>query len=116
MSGTKFVLPTVVVSAAIDDDFLAMYRGVRCMPKPFDPTELSQAVLSEIRLGRMDERVPIHLLNPLVESMRATLLGDMHIGADALYDTSFDRKVGALAHRDLWRTSSRRRHYRYGFE
>jgi CheY-like chemotaxis protein len=71
--------PTVVVSAGIDTDFLAAFQGVRTMSKPFDPVELSQTVLREIKLGRMDERVPIHLLNPFVDSMRAIFLEDMHL-------------------------------------
>ncbi len=71
--------PTLVVSAQITDDFLANFRNVRAIPKPFDPQALAQIVIREIKLGRLDERVPAHLLNPFVESVRGMLIDDMHI-------------------------------------
>ncbi len=73
--------PTVVVSAGIDEAFLSDFQGVRAVPKPFDPVALSQMVLREIKLGRMDERIPIHMLNPFAESMRAVLCQESRLGA-----------------------------------
>jgi CheY-like chemotaxis protein len=73
--------PTVVVSAGVDDSFLADFQGVRTVTKPFDPVALSQMVLREIKLGRMDERVPVHMLNPFAESLRSTLLQEPALGA-----------------------------------
>lgn len=73
--------PTVVVSAGVDDAFLADFQGVRTMTKPFDPVALSQLVLREIKLGRMDERIPIHMLNPFAEATRALLAEESSLGA-----------------------------------
>ena len=72
--------PTVVVSAGIDDEFLSAFQGVRSIAKPFDPVALSQMVLREIKLGRLDERIPVHMLNPFAEAMRGMLVDDMHLG------------------------------------
>jgi len=76
--------PTVVVSAGIDDEFLSSFQGVRSIPKPFDPVALSQMVLREIKLGRLDERVPVHMLNPFAEAMRTILVDDMHLGSSTV--------------------------------
>ena len=76
--------PTVVVSAGIDDQFLAAFQGVRTVSKPFCPTALSQLVLREIKLGRMDERIPAHMLNPFAEAMQSILVDEMHLGMEAV--------------------------------
>ena len=73
--------PTVVVSAGVDDAFLAEFQGVRTMAKPFDPAHLSQMILREIKLGRMDERIPIHMLNPFAEAIRSLMNEEPALGA-----------------------------------
>ncbi|HVK62715.1 MAG TPA: response regulator [Bdellovibrionales bacterium] len=70
--------PMVVVSGHMDDDFAARYKNTRAFRKPFVPQELGQAVVREIRLGRTDDRVPVHLINPFTEATQAfvTEIGD----------------------------------------
>ncbi len=77
--------PTLVVSAQIDEEFLVNFRSARAIPKPFDPHQLAQMIIREIKLGRMDERVPVHLLNPFVESVRAMLTEDMQIANNVIH-------------------------------
>lgn len=95
--------PTVVVSAAIDDDFLAAFRGVRCITKPFDPAALSHAVMREIKLGRLDERMPIHLLNPFVEATRSLLIADMSLSTENVATLApVIRRPGELVEGDIY--------------
>lgn len=87
--------PTVVVSAALDESFLENFKNVRTISKPFDPQMLSQTIMREIKLGRMDERVPAHLLNPFVDSLRTFLTRDAGFSADAIQvQAPFVRKAG----------------------
>lgn len=97
--------PTVVVSAGADEAFQSDFKGVRCVPKPFDPVQLSQTVLREIKMGRMDERVPVHMLNPFVEAMRMILIDDAHVGPGQLTIVPpAVRRAGDALHGDVFAT------------
>jgi two-component system, chemotaxis family, chemotaxis protein CheY len=75
--------PTIVVSGNLSDEFLESFKNVRVVAKPFDPAELGQAIVREMKLGRMDERVPLHLLNPVLDSLQKILTEDMKLGQSA---------------------------------
>ena len=75
--------PTLVVSGNLTDEFLETYKNVRSIPKPFEPDHLAQAILRELKLGRMDERVPLHVLNPVLDSLQKILLDDVRLSRSA---------------------------------
>lgn len=63
--------PTLVVSGHADDrDFAERFSHVRVIPKPFLPQDVARAVVREIKLGRMDDRVAAHLMNPFLDALR----------------------------------------------
>jgi len=65
--------PTVVVTGTAPDDFPEQLAHVRVVPKPFDAHALAQVILKEIKLGRIDDRVAMHLMNPFLEAIRSFL-------------------------------------------
>lgn len=65
--------PTVIVTGAAPDDFPEQLAHIRVVPKPFDVHALAQMILKEIKLGRMDDRVAMHLMNPFLEAIRSFL-------------------------------------------
>jgi two-component system, chemotaxis family, chemotaxis protein CheY len=68
--------PTLVVSghaSAEFSKFCDQFAHIRVIPKPVEPTVVAQAVLREVRLGRIDDRVPLHLLNPLLDALQTYL-------------------------------------------
>jgi hypothetical protein len=95
--------PTVVVSAGVDDAFLADFQGVRTMMKPFSPAALSKMVMRELKMGRMDERIPIHMLNPFAEAIRAMLAEEPAIGGGHVFPPEV-RRAGDKMGGDLFVT------------
>lgn len=71
--------PTLVVSGHIGDEFSGRFKNVRSIPKPFQPADLAKAVVREIKLGRLDDRVPVHLMNPFIEACGKLLKEEMSI-------------------------------------
>ena len=68
--------PTLVVSGHAESEFSEFSRRfghIRVITKPVEPTVVAQAVLREVRLGRVDARVPLHLLNPFLETLQIYL-------------------------------------------
>lgn len=66
--------PTLVVSAYAEDEFKKfcdIYSHIRVIPKPFEPTTVAQAVIREVKLGRLDDRIAIHLMNPFLRTIIA---------------------------------------------
>ncbi|MES2962766.1 MAG: hypothetical protein V4760_02675, partial [Bdellovibrionota bacterium] len=63
----------------IGDEFASRFKNVRSIPKPFQPADLAKAVVREIKLGRLDDRVPIHLMNPFIDACRRLLTDEMSI-------------------------------------
>jgi CheY-like chemotaxis protein len=77
--------PTLVVSSHTNDEFKTfceLYSHIRVIPKPFLPTAVAQAVLREIKLGRMDDRIAIHLMNPFLSAVSAFLRDELHLGCE----------------------------------
>ncbi|RYZ77127.1 MAG: response regulator [Proteobacteria bacterium] len=86
--------PMIVVSGNISDEFLQTYKNVRVVAKPFEPLALSQLVLREIKLGRIDERIPIHLLNPVLESLQRMFHDDIKMRPKFSVHPAAARKSG----------------------
>lgn len=63
--------PTVVITGHGGEDFSEKYSHIKVIPKPFTPMELARTVIREIKLGRMDDRIAVHLMNPFVASIRS---------------------------------------------
>lgn len=77
--------PTLVVSAHSQDefrDFCDQYAHIKVIQKPFDPNVLAQAVHQEIKLGRMDDRIAIHLMNPFLDGLREFMSKDLGISGE----------------------------------
>lgn len=97
--------PTIVVSGNLTEDFLKSFKNVRTVAKPFIPNELAQMVIREVKLGRMDERVPVHLLNPVLDSLQKIMSEDMSLGADfCKLKAPAVRKSGDRVEGDLYAT------------
>lgn len=75
--------PTLVVSGNLTDEFLEAFKNVRPLPKPFDPETLCQSVMRELKLGRMDERIPLHVLNPVLDSIQKMIQDDLKQGRNS---------------------------------
>lgn len=65
--------PKVIVTGAQTEEFGDISSLARIVPKPFEPEELAKTVIREIKLGRMDDRVAIHLVNPFLEAIQSFL-------------------------------------------
>ena len=74
--------PTLVVSGHMDADFGEQYKNVRTISKPFLPNDLAKAVVREVKLGRTDERAPVHLINPFVAAVRKLMTEDLKLHTD----------------------------------
>lgn len=96
--------PMIVVSGNVTDDFLQTYKNVRVMPKPFEPHALSQLVLREIKLGRIDERIPIHLLNPVLETLQKMMIQDPKLKSTSSFQPLAARKSGEMIKGDFHAT------------
>jgi two-component system chemotaxis response regulator CheY len=72
--------PTLVISGYADDQvFTEKFSHIRVIPKPFEPQEVARAVVREIKLGRMDDRVAAHLMNPFLDSIQTMLTDELKI-------------------------------------
>lgn len=65
--------PTVVVTGAETSEFTERFSHIRVVQKPFNPTELAQIVVREVKLGRLDERATIQFMNPFLASLQKFL-------------------------------------------
>ena len=72
--------PTLVVSGHADNDsFKNQFAHVKVFPKPFLPEDIARAVTKEIKLGRIDDRIAVHLINPFVEVVNNLLNADLKL-------------------------------------
>ena len=68
--------PIIVISAYVKDEFqnfCSTYEHIRYLPKPCSMDEVSTAVVAEIKYGRRDERVSLHLINPFLKAVDSYL-------------------------------------------
>jgi two-component system chemotaxis response regulator CheY len=94
--------PTLVVSGHADQEFSAFchqFAHIRVIAKPVEPAVVAQAVVREIRLGRIDDRVPLHLLNPLLETLQTYL--DSELGASSRVLPAAVKKSGEPLHGEM---------------
>ncbi|MEK7356561.1 MAG: response regulator [Bdellovibrionota bacterium] len=91
--------PTLVVSGHMDEEFTGRFKNVRSIPKPFQPADLAKAVVREIKLGRLDDRVPVHLVNPFIEACKKLVVGEM--GMDPKAETPIVKKAGEMPIGDM---------------
>lgn len=56
--------PTLVITGHGSDEFSERYSHIRVIAKPFIPNDLAKRVIREVKLGRIDDRIAIHLINP----------------------------------------------------
>jgi hypothetical protein len=76
--------PLLVVSGHVSDGFANRYSNIKMIPKPFEPAEVARAALKEIKLGRIDERVAVHLMNPFLDSIKNLLVNQVHLETEIL--------------------------------
>ena len=72
--------PTLIVSGHTREEFAEFcdkYGHIKVIPKPFEPQMLAQAVIREIRLGPMDTRVSLHLMNPFLGGIQRLVTTEM---------------------------------------
>jgi two-component system, chemotaxis family, chemotaxis protein CheY len=72
--------PTLVVTGFANTEFkkfTSMHSHIKVFPKPFEPAALAQTALKEIRMGRIDSRLPVHLMNPFLRSIQKLADQDM---------------------------------------
>ena len=77
--------PTLVISAHTNDEFKSfceLYSHIRTIPKPFLPAAVAQAVLREVKLGRIEDRIAIHLMNPFLKAIGDFLRDELHLGIE----------------------------------
>lgn len=65
--------PTLVITGHGSEEFSEKYSHIKVIPKPFMPSDLARSVIREIKLGRMDDRIAVHLINPFVLVIREFL-------------------------------------------
>lgn len=94
--------PTLVVSGHIGDEFTGRFQNVRSIQKPFQPAELAKAVVREIKLGRLDDRVPVHLMNPFIDACRKFLKDEM--GIEPKVEAPIVKKPGEAPLGDMYCT------------
>jgi CheY-like chemotaxis protein len=94
--------PTLVVSSHAQDEFREFcesYSHISVIPKPFEPQTVAQAVIRELTLGRLDDRIAIHLINPIVESVRTML--NSHLDLTTELKAPSIKKSGDLVEGDF---------------
>jgi two-component system chemotaxis response regulator CheY len=77
--------PTLVVSSHAQDefrDFCERFAHISVIAKPFEPQTVAQAVIRELKLGRLDDRIAIHLLTPIIDSVRTVLNSHLDLTSD----------------------------------
>ncbi len=79
--------PALIVSAHTRDEFREFcesYSHIRMIPKPCEPRVVAQAALREIKLGRLDDRASVHLINPFMDSVRELLQKELELSSETL--------------------------------
>jgi len=61
--------PKLVITAAPITELGALASHIRVVPKPFIASDVVRMVVRELRLGRMDDRAAVHLINPFAEAI-----------------------------------------------
>ena len=61
--------PKLVITAAPLAELSALASHIRVVPKPFIASDVIRMVVRELRLGRMDDRAVVHLINPFAEAI-----------------------------------------------
>ncbi len=81
--------PKLVVTAVPLCELGTLATHIRVINKPFVASELARIVVREIRLGRMDDRAAVHLINPyaqaIEELMRVDLKQEIKIDAPSVH-------------------------------
>lgn len=62
--------PIIVVSGFKDEQLLKRFNNITFIEKPHDRKTLVQLVESQLKLGRMDQRVAANVLNSFIEASR----------------------------------------------
>jgi two-component system chemotaxis response regulator CheY len=91
--------PRVIVTAAEPADLLEIAGHVKIINKPFEPVEVARAVLREVKLGRLDDRIASHLMNPFVAAAQKLLERDAQLRPEL--STPFICKAGDLLTGDI---------------
>lgn len=90
--------PMLVVSGHLDDTFTDQFQNVRSFRKPFDPDELAKAAIREIKLGRINDRIAVHLMNAFIDGARQIL--EVETGAKIEIGAPQIKKSGDNLHGD----------------
>lgn len=83
--------PTLVITGNSDGQFSERFSHIRVFPKPFSVQDLARTVVQEIKLGRMDSRIAVHLMNPFVHAIK-TFIED-EVGLDLKLEDAAIKKA-----------------------
>ena len=87
--------PTLVVSAFTQDEFKEFCDSsahIKVIPKPFEPVALANAIIKEIKLGRIDETISVQLVHPFIDAAKEVLERDFALSVNTT--TPSIKKVG----------------------
>lgn len=87
--------PTIVITGNGEDDLAERYTHIHVLPKPFEPRDLVRKVVQELKLGRMDDRIAAHLMNPFLNACRDFLTNELSLSAQ-IDSPSFKRSSECL--------------------
>lgn len=77
--------PTLVISAHAKNEFKEFcdqFRHINVIEKPFEPMKVAQEILRELQLGRLNDRIGIHLLNPFTQGLKSYLKIDLGLSCE----------------------------------